>query len=113
MILLTLLKCDPVFVPSFESKPSIGPALENRMTDKVYSRKKVVVPQLIQVQESEPTSKNEVIVFCLPLQTESKLQFEKPIDQNLPIAIRKGMRECAKCPLYPLSHVSFEKFSIS
>ena len=82
------------------------------MIGKVYLRKKVVVPQLIQVQESEPTSRNEVTVFHPPLQIESKLQFEKLIDQNLPIAIRKGTRECTKRSFYPLSHVvSFEKLS--
>ena len=36
------------------------------------------------------------------------------MDQNLSIAIRKGMRECIKRPLYLLSHVvSFEKLSPS
>ncbi|KAL6338693.1 hypothetical protein AAG906_023842 [Vitis piasezkii] len=84
------------------------------MTRKVYSRKKVAIPRLIQVQESEPTSGNEVTISHPPLQTELELQFEKPIDQNLSIVIRKGMRECTKHPLYPLSHVvSFKKLSPS
>ncbi|RVW69918.1 hypothetical protein CK203_061899 [Vitis vinifera] len=42
---------------------------ENQMTSKVYSRKKVAVPQLIQVQESKPTSRNEATVSHCPLQT--------------------------------------------
>ena len=84
------------------------------MTYKVYSRKKVVVPRLTQVQESKLAFENEVTISHPPLQTESELQFEKLIDQNLPIATRKGTRECTKRPLYPLSHaVSFEKLSPS
>ena len=76
------------------------------MTSKVYSRKKVAVPRLIQVQESEPTSGNEVTISHLPSQIESELE--------LPIAIRKGTRECTKRSLYPLSHVvSFKKLSWS
>ena len=72
------------------------------MTGKVYSRMKVLVPRLIQVQESESAFGNAVTASHPPLQTESELE--------LPIAIRKGMRECTKCPLYPLSHVvSFKK----
>ena len=58
------------------------------MTGKVYSRNKVATPRLIQVQESEPTSGNEVTVSHPPLQTELKLQSEKPIDKNLLIVIR-------------------------
>ena len=84
------------------------------MTRKVYLRKKVAIPRLIQVQEFEPTFGNEVTISHPPLQTELELQFEKPIDQNLSIVIRKGMRECTKHPLYPLSHVvSFKKLSPS
>ena len=49
---------------------------------------------------------NEVIVS----HPKSEFQFEKPIDQNLLITIKKGTKECTKRPLYPLSHVvSFEK----
>ena len=51
------------------------------MIGKVHSRKKVIVPQLIQVQESEPTSRNEVKVSRPPLQIKSELQYEKPTNQ--------------------------------
>ncbi|KAL6342855.1 hypothetical protein AAG906_016874 [Vitis piasezkii] len=69
------------------------------MTGKMYSRKKVIVLRLMQVIVSHP---------------KSEFQFEKPIDQNLLITIRKGTKECMKRPLYPLSHVvSFEKLSPS
>nr|CAN60478.1 hypothetical protein VITISV_018947 [Vitis vinifera] len=78
---------DPAFVPYF-SKPEslpLKPTPKNRMTSKVYSRKKVTVPKLTQVQKSEPPSRNE-----------------------------EGNEGCTKCPLYPLSHVvSFKKLSPS
>ena len=101
-------------MPSSKPESSIKPAPENRMTSKVYLRKKAVVPQLIQVQEFELASRNEVTISYSPLQTKSKLQSEKPIDQNLPIAIKKGTKECTKHSLYLLSHVvSFVKLSPS
>ena len=35
-------------------------------------------------------------------------------DHDLPIALRKGTRECTKRPLYPLSlFVSFQRFSLN
>ncbi|RVW83297.1 hypothetical protein CK203_039642 [Vitis vinifera] len=52
---------DPVFVPYF-SKPEslpLKPTPKNRMTSKVYLRKKVTIPKLIQAQKSEPPSRNE------------------------------------------------------
>ena len=79
------------------------------MTGKVYLRNKVAVSRLIQVQESELASENEVTISHPPLQTASKLQSTKPLDHNLLIALKKGTRECTKHPLYPLYHVSFEK----
>ena len=66
---------DSVFVPSF-SEPkssSIEPTPKNQMTRKVYSRKKVAIPRLIQVQESKSASRNEVTVSHPPLQTELEL----------------------------------------
>ena len=86
---------DPAFVPYF-SKPEslpLKPTPKNRMTSKVYLRKKVTIPKLIQAQKSEPPSRNEVIVSHPSSQTESKLQSKKSIDQNHPIAIRKGMKD--------------------
>ena len=36
------------------------------------------------------------------------------LDHDLPIALRKGTRECTKRPLYPLSHfVSLQRFSLN
>ena len=72
------------------------------MTGKVYLRNKVAVSRLIQVQESELASENEVTISHPPLQTDSKLQSTKPLDHNLLIALKKGTRECTKHPLYPI-----------
>ena len=81
------------------------------MIDKVYSRKKVVVPRLRQVQESKLAYGNEVKNFHPPLQIET-LQIE--FELELLIAIKNWTRECTKRPLYPLSHVlSFKKVSQS
>ena len=115
LIVLTLLKCLIQYLyPTLNPSHPLSLLLRIEWLEKYTERKKVAIPQLIQVQESELTSKNEVTVSHPPLQTKSKLQFEKPIDQNLPIAIKEGMRECTKCLLYPLSHVvSFEKLSPS
>ena len=63
---------DPVFVPSFKPESSIEPTFENRI-GKVCSRKKAAIPRLIQVQEYELTSGNEVTGSHLPLQTVSEL----------------------------------------
>ncbi|RVX09594.1 hypothetical protein CK203_012467 [Vitis vinifera] len=93
------LAFEPIFEPVPEPKSSPTVPVENRMTSKVYSRKKVAVLRLIQVQEFEPTSRNEVTISLPLLQTESKL----------PIAIRKETRECINRPLYPLSHVVIQK----
>ena len=62
---------DPALVPSSELESSIEPTVENQMVGKVYSRKKVIVLQLIEVQESESISGNEVMVSHPPLQNES------------------------------------------
>lgn len=97
---------DPIPEPKSVPKPNSSPtkSAKNRMTGKVYSSKKATVPRLIQVQEPEPVSGNEVIVSPLPLQ----------IGSELPIVIGKGMRQCTKHPLYPLSYVvSFKKLSWS
>ncbi|RVW37089.1 hypothetical protein CK203_084549 [Vitis vinifera] len=51
---------DPALVPSSELESSIEPTVENQMVGKVYSRKKVIVLQLIEVQESESISGNEL-----------------------------------------------------
>ena len=78
---------DLLFVPSYEPESSIELALGNQMTDKVYSRKKVAVPQLMQVQESKPTSGNELIVPHPLLQTELELQSERPMIKTFPLPL--------------------------
>ncbi|RVW23388.1 Retrovirus-related Pol polyprotein from transposon TNT 1-94 [Vitis vinifera] len=82
---------------SFVSEPEPVPenpksTPENVRFDKVFSRKKTVVPESVQVQDLNPNSENE----------------------DLPIAVRKGIRECTNRPPYPLTHfLSFKKFSPS
>ena len=99
----------------------VSPEQDNRTLDhtrygkgKVYSRKQGLAPDLMQAQVSNPISENEVTVSkpnFMPL-VEHQLPETQTIDQDLPIAVRKGTRECTKRPLYPLTHfVSFEKFS--
>ena len=102
----------PTSAPYFSEPelPPLEPAPTDRMTKKVYSRKKVTIPKRIQVQEFELASGNEETVSHPSSQTKSKLQSKKSIDQNLPIPIKKRTRERTKPPLYPLSHVmSFKK----
>ena len=59
-----------------------------------------------QEQSTEPSPGNEVTILehnSTPI-----------LDHDLPIALRKGTRECTKRPLYPLSHfVSFQRFSLN
>ena len=103
---------EPISLPSFSEpkssvlslKPTIEQtsepmvALKDRMTGKMFLRKKAIVFRLMQVQESKLTPGNEGTTSYPPLQTESKLHFEKTIDQNLLIAIKKGTKECMKHP---------------
>lgn len=84
-------------------------APENVRFDKVFSRKKAVVPESVQVQDFNPNSENEVTISNPSLQSEFHVNND---DQDLPIAVRKGIRECTNRPLYPLTHfLSFKKFS--
>lgn len=82
---------------------------------KVYSRKKNLVPESVQVQDSNLSSGNEVQITD-PSVTESDVPIESN-DLELPIAIRKGTRECTKSlpkPVYPLAQfLSFKHFSPS
>ena len=59
-------------------------ALKDRMTVKVFSRKKTAISRLTQGQESEPISRNEVSVSCPALQTGSELQFGKNHGSEFP-----------------------------
>ena len=94
------------------------PVLENPKSasmnvrfDKAFSRKKTIVPESVQVQDLNPNSENEVTISNPSLQFESHVNND---DQDLPITIRKGIRECTNQPLYPLTHfLSFKKISPS
>ena len=86
-------------------------APENVRFDKVFLRKKTVVPESVQVQDFNPNSENEVTISNPSLQSESHVNND---DQNLLITVRKEIRECTNRPLYPLTHfLSFKKFSPS
>ena len=107
---------DPLIetLPKLPDQPELVPenpksAPENVRFDKVFSRKKTVVPESVQVQDFNPNSENEVTISNPSLQSESHVNND---DQDLPIAVRKGIRECTNRPLYPLTHfLSFEKIS--
>lgn len=71
----------------------------------VYSRRKTVL-ELIQAQESNPGSRNEITLISDP---PLHIQFVETLDNlkdnlDLPIGVRKGIRKCTKQSLYPLSH---------
>lgn len=67
----------------------------------------------VQVQESNPEPSNEVIMPNSTLQGETEFHLNRD-GQNLPMAIRKGTRECTERPSYPLAHfLSFNEFSPS
>ena len=74
---------------------------------KVYSREKAI-PEPKQVQESDSYPGNEITVRSNPpLHTqpgETSIDSTDNLDLDLPIAVRKGTRECTNRPLYPLSH---------
>ena len=74
------------------------------MTGKVYSRKKVAIPKLIQVQEFEPAFENEVTVSHPSSQTQSILQSKISIDQIslLPSGIEQGNALNALCIYFPM-----------
>ena len=73
----------------------------------MYSREKVI-PEPKQVQESDSDPWNEITVrLDPPLHTqpgETSIDLTDNLDLDLPIAVRKGTRECTNRPLYPLSH---------
>ncbi|KAJ9680557.1 hypothetical protein PVL29_019775 [Vitis rotundifolia] len=84
---------------------------------KVYSREKVI-PKQKQVQESNSDLGNEITVRSdPPLHTqpgENSTDSTDNLDLDLPIAVRKGTKECTNRPLYPLSHyVSLKHLSLT
>ena len=119
-----LVSCSPMPNPMSEpvlnhmSKPvpeipqeKTNSALENVIFHKVFSWRKMAVPESMQVRDSNSDPENEVTISNPSLQAETEPQVN---DQDLPIAVRKGTRECKKRPLYPLSHfLSLKNFSPS
>lgn len=83
---------DPI--PEQESTP-ISPRIYDSMRfPQVYSRK-TAVPDQTQVQDSHPSFANEFPVSSnSPLHKQSIDMPEN--DSHLPIAVRKGTRECTK-----------------
>lgn len=64
---------------------------------------KVDVPEPMQAQETTSETLNDVIISTPSLVDGTESHMDS--DQNLPIVIRKGSRECTKQPLY-LLHTS-------
>lgn len=78
---------------------------------KVFTRRKMAVPEPVQAQESNSEPLIEVIISNPSLQDETEFNMDGD-DQNALIAIRKGTRECTKRSVCPLAHfLSFKKFS--
>ena len=88
----------------------------------------MAVPEFGHAHKSNPNPEIEVTLSDPSLQSaieshenhynpslQSEIEsHEKNYDQDLPIAIRKGTRECTKRPLYPLAnYLSFKHFSPS
>ncbi|EXC06057.1 hypothetical protein L484_009968 [Morus notabilis] len=106
---------EPIENPNPEPpvNPPTNPALDSVRfgKGKVFSRRKKVVPEFVQVQDSNLNLENEVTISNPSFQSESEINND---DHDLPIAIRKGVRECTNRPLYPLAHfLSFKHFSPS
>lgn len=79
----------------------------------VYSRRKEINPESVHIQDSDLGPSNEATISDFPtLQSETHVQRNEE-DQDIPIAIRKGIRTCTKRPpLYPLSnYVSIQNVS--
>ena len=108
----------PNFTTELVSSPVPASVTRNfPQVPKVYSREKVILEQK-QVQESNSDPGNEITVRSdPPLNTqpgETSTDSTDNLDLNLPIAVRKGTRECTNRPLYPLSHyVSLKHLSLA
>ena len=101
---------------SEEKREENGKTFDWFRFDKVYTRRRDPIAATRQEQSTEPNSENEVTILepnsASSPQTEPSDPEPPSLDHDLPIALRKGTRECTKKPLYPLSHfVSFQKFS--
>lgn len=103
----------PVSETVYEISENPNFVIENGRFGNVYLRKKMVVSESVQVQESNPDPENEVAISNSSLQVEIESHVGND-DLDLPIAVRKGTRECTKRPLYFLAHfLSFKHFSPS
>ena len=91
---------------SIEEKEEDGQIFDQFRFDQVYARRRDPMATTRQESSTKPSPVNEVTILE---------QNSTPIlDHDLPIAFRKGTRECTKRPLYPLSHfVSFQRFSLN
>jgi hypothetical protein len=85
----------------------------------VYTRRLKAIPESTHVQETDPSPLIQVTNSDFPVLQDNisapQNEIGNPIiedNHDLPIAIRKGVRECRKRPLYPLSnYISFQKIS--
>ena len=97
--ILPLNPCHPLFQP-------VSLAIFHRFL-KCNSREKAI-PEQKQVQESNSNPGNEITVRSNPpLHTqpgEPSTDSTDNLNLDLPIAVRKGTRECTNRQFYPLSH---------
>lgn len=112
----SMCKSDPKPMPISESEPEhqqyTNSAFLNVRIGKFFSRKKVFIPKSMQFQDSNPNLNNEVTIYE-PWHYETDSQLNKN-DLDLPIAFRKGTRECTKWLVIFYLFLFFQKiFSIS
>ena len=82
-----------------------GQFFDQLQFDQVYARRRDTMATR-QEQSTKPSLGNEVTIL--------EHNPTPNLDHDLPIALRKGTRECTKRPLYPLSHfVSFQRFTLN
>ena len=91
---------------SVEDKEEDSQIFDQFRYDQVYARRRDPMATTRQEQSTERSPGNEVTIL--------KHNSTPILEHDLPIALRKGTRECIKRPLYPLSHfVSFQRFSLN
>ena len=70
----------------------------------------------VQISNQNPEHETAVLERTPSSLSHEEHQFlePQPVEQTLPIALKKGTRECTKRLVYPLAHyVSFKRFSPS
>ena len=90
---------------SVEEKEEDSQTFDQFRFDHVYARRRNPMATTRQERFTEPSPGNEVTILehnSTPI-----------LDHNLPIALRKGTRECTKRSLYPLSHFVAHQFFMS